>query len=66
MCSFFIPIRIVSESRIYFILRTCKPKAKAFKRWVTREIIPSIRKNGAYMTENTLEKAISVGQSIFI
>ena len=33
-------------------------KPKKFKRWVTSEVIPSVRKNGAYMTEETLEKAL--------
>ncbi|PFJ09336.1 hypothetical protein COD67_04720 [Bacillus cereus] len=47
---------IINESGLYSIVLTSrKPKAKAFKRWVAREVIPSIRKHSAYMTENTLE-----------
>ena len=46
---------IVSEAGLYsLILRSRKPEAKAFKRWVTHEVLPSIRKHGAYMTDRTL------------
>lgn len=49
----------VNESGLYnVILRSDKPEAKNFKRWVTHEVLPSIRKHGAYMTEKTLEEAI--------
>lgn len=42
---------IVSEPGLYsLILRSRKPEAKAFKRWVTHEVIPSIRKTGSYGT----------------
>ena len=41
---------IVSEAGLYsLILRSRKPEAKAFKRWVTHEVLPSIRKTGAYL-----------------
>lgn len=47
--------RIISEPGLYsLILRSRKPEAKAFKRWVTHEVIPSIRKTGAYATNNAL------------
>lgn len=50
---------IVNESGLYnVILRSDKPKAKPFRKWVTSEVIPSIRKHGAYMTPETLEAAI--------
>lgn len=40
---------IVSEAGLYsLILRSRKPEAKSFKRWVTHEVLPSIRKTGAY------------------
>lgn len=40
---------IVNESGLYsLILRSRKAEAKAFKRWVTREVIPSIRRTGTY------------------
>lgn len=42
-------ILYVSESALYRILnRSNSPKAKPFERWVTKKVIPSIRKNGAY------------------
>ena len=51
---------IITESGLYsVILRSDKPKAKDFRRWVTHEVLPSIRKHGAYMTQETLNKAIS-------
>lgn len=34
-------------------------KAKEFKRWVTHEVLPSIRKHGAYMTPETIERTLS-------
>lgn len=51
---------LINESGFYsLILRSDMPKAKEFKRWVTSEVLPSIRNHGAYMTENTLEKALT-------
>ena len=42
-------VRIVSEAGLYsLILGSRKPEAKAFKRWVTHEVLPQIRKTGAY------------------
>lgn len=50
----------VSESGLYsLVLRSRKPEAREFKRWVTHEVLPSIRRHGAYMTESTLEKAVT-------
>lgn len=47
----------VSESGLYsLVLRSRKPEAREFKRWVTHEVLPSIRRHGAYMTESTLER----------
>lgn len=46
---------IISESGLYsLILGSRKPEARAFKRWITHEVIPSIRKHGAYMTDSLL------------
>lgn len=43
-------LSVVSEPGLYsLILRSRKPEAKAFKRWVTHEVIPSIRKTGGYL-----------------
>lgn len=50
---------IINESGLYSLVLSSKlPTAKKFKRWVTNEVIPSIRKHGAYMTPETLEAAI--------
>lgn len=53
-------LTIINESGLYSLILSSKlPKAKEFKRWVTSEVIPSIRKHGAYMTPDTIEQAIS-------
>lgn len=50
----------INESGLYSLIFGSKlDNAKHFKRWVTSEVLPSIRKHGAYMTENTLEKALT-------
>ena len=42
-------LSLVSESGLYdLIMQSRKPEAKAFKRWVTHEVLPSIRKTGSY------------------
>lgn len=46
---------IISEAGLYsLILKSRKPEAKVFKRWVTHEVLPSIRKHGAYITPQTM------------
>ena len=48
---------IVSEPGLYsLILRSRKPEAKVFKRWITHEVIPSIRKHGAYVSDSVLDQ----------
>lgn len=48
---------IINESGLYaLILTSRKEEAKQFKRWITHEVIPSIRKHGLYMTNSTLEQ----------
>lgn len=47
---------LINESGLYSLVLSSKlPTAKAFKRWITSEVIPSIRKHGAYMTPAKLE-----------
>lgn len=42
-------LRIINESGLYsIILRSTKPEAKRFKKWITSEVLPSIRKTGGY------------------
>lgn len=49
----------VNEDGLYdVILDSRKPEAKQFRKWVTGEVLPSIRKHGAYMTLETLENAL--------
>lgn len=68
-------ITVVNEAGLYSLLFHMQPQKKAtmtdeeyeervsklkqFKRWITHEVIPSIRKHGAYMTPDTLEKALT-------
>lgn len=50
----------VSEAGLYaLVLSSRKPEAKAFKRWITHEVLPTIRQHGAYMTDATLERALN-------
>lgn len=54
------PLSLVSEPGLYsLILRSRKPEAKAFKRWVTHDVIPSIRKRGLYATPHTVEAMLA-------
>lgn len=51
---------VISEPGLYrLVMRSRKPEAKEFQRWVTHEVLPSIRKHGAYMTQQTLDKALT-------
>lgn len=55
----------ISEPGLYsLVLRSRKPEAKAFKRWITHDVIPSIRKHGAYMTRETLQKSLSSPEAL--
>lgn len=50
----------VNEDGLYdVILDSRKPEAKAFRKWVTSEILPSIRKHGAYMTDEIIERTLT-------
>lgn len=50
---------IINESGLYSLIFSSKmEKAKQFKRWVTSEVLPTIRKHGAYMTEEVLQRTI--------
>ena len=61
---------IINESGLYSLVLSSKlPTAKAFKRWITSEVIPSIRKTGGYITgqgqlspEELMAKALMVAQ----
>lgn len=50
----------VNEDGLYdVILDSRKPEAKQFRKWITSEVLPTIRKHGAYMTDNIIEKILS-------
>ena len=56
-------VTIVNEPGLYaLILSSRKPEAKAFKRWITHEVIPAIRKHGAYISPNA--EAVQVTPTI--
>ena len=51
---------IINESGMYSLVLSSKmPKAKEFKRWVTSEVLPSIRKHGIYATDQTIDEIIA-------
>lgn len=53
-------VSYVTESGLYsLVLRSRKPEAKAFKRWVTHEVLPAIRSHGGYLTPAKIEEALT-------
>lgn len=51
---------VINESGLYSLILSSKmPTAKAFKRWVTSEVLPTIRKHGAYMDTDIIEKSLA-------
>ena len=51
---------IINESGLYSLILSSKlPTAKRFKRWVTSEVLPAIRKHGAYLTEQKVEEILT-------
>lgn len=56
---------IINESGLYnVIFMSRKPEAQDFKRWVTNEVLPSIRKHGAYMTPQKIEDVLTSPDTI--
>ena len=50
---------VINESGLYSLIISSKmPNAKKFKRWVTNEVLPSIRQHGVYATEDFITKSI--------
>lgn len=68
------PINAVNESGLYsLVLGSRKPEAKQFKKWVTSDVLPSIRKNGGYIAgqenddpELILAKALQVANNVIL
>lgn len=51
---------VVNEYGMYsLIMASRKEEARKFKRWVTHDVLPTIRKHGAYMSEEVIEKTLS-------
>lgn len=56
---------IINESGLYSLILSSKlPNAKKFKRWVTSEVLPAIRKTGHYETPGYAPKATSIGEVV--
>lgn len=52
-------MKVINESGLYSLILSSKlPSAKKFKRWVTSEVLPSIRKHGAFMTNEKIEEVL--------
>ena len=55
---------VIAESGLYsLVLRSCKPEAKAFKRWITHEVLPTIRKTGSYGISPDLEARLEIAEA---
>lgn len=51
---------VINESGLYSLIFSSKmDKAREFKRWVTSEVLPAIRKHGAYMTDGVIERTLT-------
>lgn len=56
---------IISEPGLYsLIMKSKAPQAEQFQDWVTEEVLPTIRKHGAYVTEQTLEQMLADPQTM--
>lgn len=53
-------MKVINESGLYSLILSSKlPTAKEFKRWVTSEVLPTIRKHGAYLTDSAIEQTLT-------
>ncbi|QJC22033.1 phage antirepressor [Arcanobacterium buesumense] len=53
-------VTVINESGLYTaLIRSNNPAAKPFRKWVTEEVIPSVRKHGAYMTPEVIEQTLT-------
>lgn len=58
---------IINEPGLYsLVLGSRKPEAKAFKRWITHDVIPSIRKHGLYMTPAKLQETLAKPENLMV
>lgn len=59
-------LTVVNEPGLYtLVIGSRKPEAKFFKRWITHEVIPAIRKHGAYMTDSVLHQVMENPEAIY-
>lgn len=59
-------VTIINESGLYSLVMSSKlPSAKAFKRWVTSEVLPSIRKHGIYITSGKISELLADPEALF-
>lgn len=55
------PVNIVNESGLYaLVITSTKPEAKSFRKWITSEVLPCIRKAGKYTTEQAQAKQLEL------
>lgn len=61
-------MNVVNEPGLYaLVLGSRKPEAKAFKRWITHEVIPSIRKSGGYIAgQSTMSDAALMAKALLV
>lgn len=53
-------VSVVTEAGLYTLaIRSRKPKAKAFRRWITHEVLPAIRKHGIYATPDAIDQMLA-------
>lgn len=53
-------VTMINESNLYkLVFQSRKPEAERFADWVTSEVLPAIRKHGAYMTDGVIERTLS-------
>jgi anti-repressor protein len=58
-------LTVINESGLYsLVLRSQMPEARQFKRWITHDVIPAIRKHGIYATPDTVEKMLEDPDSL--
>ena len=59
-------VTVVNEPGLYsLIMSSRKPEARAFKHWITHEVIPSIRQHGVYMTDSLMDQVMQNPQIIY-
>ena len=56
----YVKMNFINESNLYkLVFQSRKPEAEKFADWVTSEVLPTIRRHGAYMTETVIERTLT-------